>query len=111
MLRRIGAFFPLRVEGDSMRPRLPPGALVVASPLGDRVLRRGTVVVAVRPDSPEMEVVKRIGDGIGLGPDEYFLLGDNPAASTDSRHFGPVRRDAIRAVVHWRYWPLPPRRA
>lgn len=111
MLSRIGTFFPLRVEGDSMRPHLPPGARVVASPLARQVLRVGMVVVAVRPDRPEMEVVKRIGDGGGLGPQEYFLLGDNPAASTDSRHFGPVRRDAIRAVVHWRYWPLPPRPA
>lgn len=34
-----------------------------------------------------------------LGPEEYFVLGDNVPVSTDSRHFGPVRRDAIRGVV------------
>jgi signal peptidase I len=32
---------------------------------------------------------------ITLGPDEYFLLGDNPLQSLDSRHFGPVSRKAI----------------
>jgi type IV secretory pathway protease TraF len=34
-----------------------------------------------------------------LGPDEYFLLGDNVPVSTDSRHFGPVKRSAIRGIV------------
>jgi signal peptidase I len=34
-----------------------------------------------------------------LGPDEYFLLGDNVPVSTDSRHFGPVKRAAIRGLV------------
>ncbi|MDA1278696.1 MAG: signal peptidase I [Chloroflexi bacterium] len=29
-------------------------------------------------------------------PDEYVVLGDNRAASTDSRKFGPVRRSAFR---------------
>lgn len=34
-----------------------------------------------------------------LGPDEYFLLGDNVPVSTDSRHFGPVEREAILGEV------------
>lgn len=34
-----------------------------------------------------------------LGPDEYFLLGDNVPVSTDSRHFGPVKREAILGEV------------
>jgi signal peptidase I len=44
---------------------------------------------------------------VSLGPDDYFLLGDNSAASTDSRHFGRVQgADLIGrplAVV----WPEP----
>ena len=36
---------------------------------------------------------------ITLGPGEYFLLGDNSPQSTDSRHFGPVSREAIVGQV------------
>lgn len=43
---------------------------------------------------------------VALGPDEYFLLGDNREFSTDSRELGPVRADAIHGVVALRYWPL-----
>ena len=32
---------------------------------------------------------------ITLGPNEYFLLGDNPSESGDSRTFGPVLRENI----------------
>jgi len=43
------------------------------------------------------------GAPLSLGPDEYFVLGDNSGASADSRSFGPVARGAIlgraRAVV------------
>ncbi len=40
-----------------------------------------------------------------LGPNEYFVLGDNRNASHDSAVFGPVDRSMIvgRAWVH--YWP------
>lgn len=40
-----------------------------------------------------------------LGDEEYFLLGDNRAASTDSRDFGPVRREHLQGVAWLRYWP------
>ena len=41
-----------------------------------------------------------------LGDDEWFLLGDNRARSTDSRQLGPVKLDDIVGVVLFRYWPL-----
>ena len=92
-----------------MAPRLPPGALVVARAIGDRTrLRVGDVVVARRPDRPELEIIKRI-TAIDAGG-AIVLEGDNPATSTDSRQFGPVTRAHIVARVRWRYWPLPPAR-
>ena len=39
------------------------------------------------------------------GPDEYFVLGDNPARSTDSRKFGPLTADRIIGRVWLRCWP------
>jgi signal peptidase I len=49
---------------------------------------------------PELDVV--------LGPDEYLVLGDHRAASTDGRSFGPVGRERLVGVVRFAYWP--PRR-
>lgn len=43
--------------------------------------------------------------GFHLGPDEFFLLGDNPPYSRDSRHYGAVPRDRILGVVRRRLWP------
>ena len=41
-----------------------------------------------------------------LGPDDYFLLGDAPAFSTDSRTFGPVSRSAIVGRAWLVYYPV-----
>jgi len=92
-----------------MAPRLPSGALVAARPIdGMTPLRVGDVVVARRPDRPELEIIKRIQAIDGNGA--IFLVGDNPSSSTDSRQFGAVPREQIVARVVWRYWPLPPAR-
>lgn len=41
-----------------------------------------------------------------LAEEEYFLIGDNREASTDSRDFGAVRRERIEGTAVLRYWPL-----
>jgi len=40
-----------------------------------------------------------------LGEDEYFLVGDNRTASTDSRDFGSIHRGRIDGIALFRYWP------
>lgn len=42
---------------------------------------------------------------ISLGPDEFFVLGDNTNYSADSREWGPVPRDHIIGVADLIYWP------
>jgi nickel-type superoxide dismutase maturation protease len=81
----------------------------MATPVEARTrLRIGDVVVARRPDRPQLEIIKRIVSIDATGA--FVLIGDNAAQSTDSREFGPVRREHIVARVRWRYWPLPPAR-
>ncbi|MCY4527427.1 MAG: signal peptidase I [Chloroflexi bacterium] len=41
-----------------------------------------------------------------LENEEFFLLGDNRAHSTDSRQLGPSRLDDIVGTVLFRFWPL-----
>ncbi|MBI2050512.1 MAG: signal peptidase I [Parcubacteria group bacterium] len=41
-----------------------------------------------------------------LGPDEYFVMGDNRMASLDSRRFGPLKRDEIVGRAWLRGWPF-----
>jgi len=41
-----------------------------------------------------------------LGPGEYFVMGDNRPASSDSRVFGPIATDKIQGRVFFVYWPL-----
>ena len=44
-------------------------------------------------------------DACDLGNNQCFLMGDNRAHSTDSRHFGPVGYEDILGKVWFRAWP------
>ena len=88
---------------------LPDDWAFVVSP---RRYRRDDVVVVEHPGRPGYEMVKRItavpGDAVGertLGPDEWWVEGDFPAGSTDSRHFGSVTAEELKAKVVAVYWP------
>lgn len=81
-----------RVSGHSMMPVLPPGTMVYARRWVLR-LRPGVVVILHHNG---MEKIKRIHHIAG---DDVYVIGDHPDTSTDSRHFGPISRSAIMAVV------------
>jgi nickel-type superoxide dismutase maturation protease len=88
------------VVGDSMRPTLEPG---------DRLLVRrgspvaaGDVVAVCDPRRPERVMVKRVAS---TSADGVRVLGDNAAASTDSRLLGPVPPTAVVGRVVYRYAP------
>ena len=93
--RRVG------VRGPSMSPTLHDGDVVLAT-FGARA-RQGDVVLvgwAARPGQLSVKrAVRPDGDG-------WWVLGDNPFGSTDSRTLGPAR---VQAVVRARLWPRPRR--
>jgi nickel-type superoxide dismutase maturation protease len=90
----------VEVEGTSMAPALLPGdRLLVLRP--GRVMV-GDVVALSDPRMPARAMVKRVA---ALGPDGVTVLGDNAAASTDSRSLGPVPPAAIKGRVVYRYLP------
>ncbi|MGQ0773657.1 MAG: S26 family signal peptidase [Pseudonocardiales bacterium] len=88
-----------------MSPTLSDGDLVLLS-RGARP-RPGAVVVVRWPQRPGQLSVKRV---IGRHGPAWWVQGDNPDASTDSRHLGPA---TPTAVVLARLYPnptwLPPR--
>ncbi|MCO5203197.1 MAG: nickel-type superoxide dismutase maturation protease [Chloroflexi bacterium] len=96
------------VSGRSMMPALEPGDWLIVERVrrGGRPVRPGDIVLAGDPREQARTLVKRVVriDEDGLA----WLEGDNPAESTDSRHFGAVGVDEILGRVRWRYWP--PRR-
>jgi nickel-type superoxide dismutase maturation protease len=105
----------VEIEGASMAPTLvPEDWALVAKPAR---FRRGDVVVVEHPERPGYEMVKRLvgvpGDAVAgrvLGDGEYWVEGDYEPASTDSRQFGPVHVDELKAKVLVVYWPPDRRR-
>jgi len=90
-----------------MAPALRPGDWLVADRLAyrSRTPRPGEIVLVPDPREPGRLLLKRVVHVEGSG--DLTVLGDNPAASTDSRHFGPVPGSSVVARVCVRYWPGP----
>jgi nickel-type superoxide dismutase maturation protease len=106
MLTNLGALLPLaryRVAGRSMTPGLVEGERVLVNKAAYWFARpRPDDVVVLRdPRAPQRLLIKRIERAAGV--DEWLVAGDNADASTDSRVFGPVAREAIVGKVWLRY--------
>ena len=78
-----------------MNPTLRDGEVVLVD--RDAEIEVGDIVVAKHPIEQISEVVKRVERINERG--HYFLVGDNPDDSTDSRHYGAVTREYIKGKV------------
>tara|TARA_B100001121_G_scaffold101119_1_gene89717 strand:- start:1050 stop:1379 length:330 start_codon:yes stop_codon:yes gene_type:complete len=87
-----------QVEGDSMLPSLLPQQRLIVKPLPQAASapEDGSVVVCRHPDDAALVITKRVWRSQGQLLD---LRGDNPLASTDSRHFGRVPLECVIGVV------------
>jgi signal peptidase I len=78
--------------------RTPDVALPADGPLGQGWQR---AALAPGVDRAAYRATRDNWGPLVVPPGEYFLLGDNRDASSDSRHLGFVPREAIRARVLW----------
>jgi type IV secretory pathway protease TraF len=76
-----------------MEPTARHGQLVIASSL---LKSKTDKTVIIRHN--KIDKIKRI---VNVKQDEIYVLGDNPAASTDSRVFGWLPKSCIIATVIW----------
>jgi signal peptidase I len=82
---------------------------VIAVP-GDRLrIDHGNVYVndlfLSEPYIPQEYRDTRSLDAMVVPKDEYFVMGDHRSISSDSREFGPVKRDLIYGKAAFVYWP------
>ncbi len=86
-----------RIAGWSMAPALSDGDEVVVRPGAQRHVTVGDLVLAKHPYQRDVHIVKRVARITDDG--RYYLLGDNPHESTDSRAFGALRPERILGKV------------
>jgi len=94
-------FTTVRVVGQSMEPTVRNGQWWIVRT--GSALNPGDVVLMQHPQRPNLDVVKRLHHRDGEG---WWVLGDNPEMSDDSRNFGLVPENSILGRLVVRYWPL-----
>jgi signal peptidase I len=82
---------------------------IIATP-GDRLrIDQGRVFVNGKllsePYIPDEYRDTRSLEAMVIPNDEYFVMGDHRSISSDSREFGPVKRDLIYGKAAFVYWP------
>lgn len=81
---------------------------------GERVKIENQKVVVYNDDHPQGVIVDEVylsedtpgSLSTSLGPDEYFVLGDNRDASYDSRRFGSIKEENMVGRAWLRGWPV-----
>ena len=125
--------FRIPREHTSNAPTILPGDRILVDRMPVRALARGDLVFFRAPEEPGRTWVRRVvavsGDVVGagpagvtvngavaaagpcepygpvtIGPGRCFVVGEDLAKSRDSRHFGPLRIDAIIGRPLYVFW-------
>jgi signal peptidase I len=94
--RVVARVYAVGVSGPSMVPTLLDGDALLAYPV--RRVRPGDVVIARFRSRPDLLVVKR---AIRPYRDGWWIEGDNPLVTDDSRKYGEA---VVLGRVLFRYW-------
>jgi signal peptidase I len=107
-------FYAKRIAGlPGERIRIEPPDLIVNNqkvtepPIFDTISSKkdGYAGFKLAEGTSDVRLTKP-ADEMLLGPNEYFVLGDNTENSRDSRYWGPVPRKNIIGKVARIYWPF-----
>ena len=95
VLLYVGKRIGFEVAGDSMMPSLKTGDRVLVDPSAR--VEIGDIVLANHPYKKNIRIIKRVSS---IDSDaSCFLVGDNPADSTDSQTFGNIAANDILGKV------------
>lgn len=91
----------LKIVGESMLPLLKPGDEILIDPHAYRksLPQIDDIIVTIHPLQRNLTIVKRISAIDINNCKRFFLVGDNPEASTDSRHWGTIKLADILGKV------------
>ncbi len=116
---RLWVAQPFIVSGASMEPTFKNGDYLIIDEFSYhfREPKKGEVIIFRYPLSPSKFFIKRIeglpnetvytnNNKITLNEKEYFVLGDNRDASSDSRIWGSVNKNLIVGRPFLRLWPV-----
>jgi signal peptidase I len=101
-------------DGNSMHPTVKDAEVMLVNMTKYRRkrIRKGDVITAYSPIDPKVLICKRVkylpgetfysstaGQHITIPPNKYWVEGDNPDGSFDSRHHGPIESATIEGVA------------
>ncbi len=88
----------ISISGDSMSPLFLDGDIlnVDSSAYEDKEVLAGDVIVFNHPFIKDFIMIKKVKEIIDS---RYFVIGINESKSTDSRHFGTIKKESIIGKV------------